>query len=648
MTVSGRGYQQFFAELKRRHVFKVAAIYGAVAFGVLQVAEPLGTALGLSDSFLSLVVGLLLLGFPVALVLAWAFEVTPEGVQKAEPAAPGEIEAIVAQPASKRWPAGLLALAGAGLLFGGWWMGRQTAPETGDVAQANLISGLQLVDLSEDTRPSIAVLPFVNMSADEEQEYFSDGMTEEILNTLAKIKELRVAGRTSAFAYKGENKDLREIGSELGVRHLIEGSVRKDGGQLRITAQLIDVADGSHLWTESYTRPAANVFDIQIEIAEAIAEALKVPLGLDNAADLVTPTADLEAYDLYLAGRSRLRERGQGTLDAIDLFEAAIDRDSAWAPAWAGLAEAMEISLWMVRYDSTSFYSTLAEAERVARRALELQPQNPAALVALGSIHRDRMEWAEAERFYRQALDLDPDNAEVHQQYGEWLGKQGRVAESVLSLDRAAALDPAPVRVSQLLFTLMNLDSRFDEAEELLDWALRQGMSDKYIFFRDRWIPRTLPILRAAEEGRYEDLVRLRLEGVTKLVAGEWIGGLVAADSADYVTAVRAGRMELLADSLRDRLNLNRFDYILLNEYDLAVDTHIEGWDGSPLRIETIWSPLLDPIRSHPRFQAHMESLGLGGLTVQRTPPEERVRPAILRQADAQRAAAAAAEDSTP
>jgi len=646
-----KSYQQFFAELKRRHVFRVAAIYGIVSFGVLQAADLMLPRLGVPDWTVTFMVALVVLAFPVALILAWAFEVTPDGVMRTDDAAPGEIEAIVSAPASQRWPAGLMALLGVAALVGGtWWIARTTAPgPTVEPARANLISGMQLVDLSEDARPSIAVLPFVNMSADEEQEYFSDGMTEEILNTLAKIKELRVAGRTSAFAYKGENKDLREIGRELGVRHLIEGSVRKDGGQLRITAQLIDVADGSHLWTESYTRPAANVFDIQIEIAEAIAEALKVPLGLDAAADLVTPTADLEAYDLYLAGRSRLRERGRGTLEAIDLFEAAIDRDSAWAPAWAGLAEAMEISLWMVEYDSTSFHTTLAEAERVARRALELQPRNSAALVALGSIHRDRMQWAEAERFYRQALDLDPDNAEVHQQYGEWLEKQGRVAESVLSLDRAAALDPAPVRVSQLLFTLMMLDSRFDEAEELLDWALRQGMDDNYIFFQDEWIPRVLPITRAIEEGRYADLFRLRLE-LDRRTAGPggywWIGDDVAADSGDYVRAVRAGRMDLLADPLRDRLN--QFDYILLNEYDRAVDTHIEGWDGSPLRIQGNWSPLLDPIRSHPRFQQHMESLGLGGLTVHRTPVEERVRPAILRQADGQRAAAAAAEDAAP
>jgi TolB-like protein len=644
-----RSYQEFFAELKRRKVFRVAALYGVVSFGVLQAADIMLPRLGVPDWTVTFMVALVVLAFPVALILAWAFEVTPDGVKRTDDAAPGEIEGIMSAPASQRWPAGLMALVGVAALVGGtWWIARTTAPgATVEPAQANLISGMQLVDLSEDTRPSIAVLPFVNMSADEEQEYFSDGMTEEILNTLAKIKELRVAARTSAFAYKGENKDLREIGNELGVRHLIEGSVRKDGDQLRITAQLIDVTDGSHLWTESYTRPAANVFDIQIEIAESIADALKVPLGLDNATDLVTPTADLEAYDLYLAGRSRLRERGQGTLDAIDLFKAAIDRDSAWAPAWAGLAEAMEISLWGggVEYDSTSFYRTLAEAEEVARQALELQPQNPAALVALGSIHRDRMEWAEAERFYRQALDLDPDNAEAHHQYGEWLAKRGRTAEAVLSMDRATILDPAPIRVAQLI-NMLRQDTRWDEAEEVLHWALGQGMADRHVLFADSVWPTIMPIVRAAEEGRVEDQLDLAIAAGLLDLPADTVG------SGDYVRAMRAHRLDLIPDSVRPNLNLTAYDFIALGEPELAVDDFLVEMEGaSPLGIDAprgVWWVLHDPIRSDPRYQAYMESIGLGGLEVHRTPVDERVRPAILRQADAQRAAASAAEGSAP
>jgi TolB-like protein len=634
-----RGYQQFFAELKRRHVFKVAAIYGAVAFGVLQVADPLGTALGLSDSFLSLVVGLLLLGFPVALVLAWAFEVTPDGVQKAEPAAPGEIEAIVAQPASRRWPAGLLALAGAALLFGGWWMGHSTAADPAESTPSE--AHLAFTDLADDPRPSIAVLPFTDMSPEGDQEHFSDGMTEEIINVLARSGQFGVRGRTSAFAYKGENRDLREIGSELNVAYLIEGSVRKDGDQLRITAQLIDAADDSHLWSESYTRPAANIFDIQIEIAEAIAGALQVPLGLDDHGDLVTPTADVEAYDLYLAARSRLRERGPGIDEAARLFEAAIARDSAWAPAWAGLADATELQLWNPRRD-IPFEATLAAAERRAQRALELQPQNSTALVVLGNVHRDRYEWADAEASYRRALAVDPDNPEAHQQYGELLHKMGRLQEAVRSLDRAAALDPAAVRLAQLMYVL-HRDSRWDETDAVRRWAGTQGIDMTFGGASpdgDEFWRRT----RAWEEGRYED--------VGSITPGWSFGAADSATWAAAIPALRAGRFDLLPDSLKD-VDWGYAHLVRFGELDRAVEEFLEyrqageasGSNLVRLTPEEVWWPVLDPIRSHPRIQSYLVSIGLGGRTVQRTPVDERIRPAILRQAEA---AGGGAAESAP
>ena len=180
------------------------------------------------------------------------------------------------------------------------------------------------------------------MSPEGDQEYFSDGMTEEILNTLAKIQELRVAARTSAFAFKGTTSRPAQRRATARRRYLVEGSVRKAGDQLRITAQLIDASNGSHLWSDTYDRTLDDVFAIQTEIAEAIAEQLRVPLGLEGD-EPRHPTADLEAYDLYLAGRAQMRQRGDGLREAIRLFEAAIARDSGWAPAWAALAEAHEI-----------------------------------------------------------------------------------------------------------------------------------------------------------------------------------------------------------------------------------------------------------------------------------------------------------------
>ncbi len=509
-----KSYQQFFAELKRRKVFKVAAVYGVVAFGLLQVADPLAAALRLPDTFLTYVLAILLLGFPLALVLAWALEVTPDGVRKTEAAAPGEIETIVAQPLSKRWPSGLMALAGVGaLVAGAWWVGRQTAAESATTSTDSTATAadvrLAFVDPSEDPRPSIAVLPFADMSPEQDQEYFGDGMTEEILNTLARIRELRVSGRTSTFAYKGQDKDLRQIGIELGVGYLVEGSVRKAGNQLRITAQLIDAADGSHMWSDQYDRPMDDVFAIQTEIAEAIAGALRVPLGLDADESLVTPTADLAAYDLYLAGRAKMRERGPSLLEAVELFDVAIARDSTWAPAWAALAETSELKLWystaqpegMTRKEFNPI--GLAEADRAARRALELDPRNASALVALGSVQRNRGEWDASEATYLRALTLDPDNAEAHQQFGDLLLNVGRIAEGVRALDRAAALDPAPVRLGMLALAL-EVDDRLTESVELHELAVERANTDA----GQRWFGNILgrSYLRA---GRFEEAIEV-------------------------------------------------------------------------------------------------------------------------------------------
>ena len=216
-----KSYQQLFAELKRRHVFKVAAIYGATAFVVLQLADLLGQGLQLPAEFLSMVTVLVLLGFPFALILAWAFEVTPEGVRRTDRASNEELAAIVAEPASRRWPAGLLALAGVAALVGGRLVGGASERGSGCSRRPPrpAADSLQLAygDFADDARPSIAVLPFADMSREGDQEYFSDGMTEELLNTLANIRELRVSGRTSTFAYKDRDEDLRTIGHELGV-----------------------------------------------------------------------------------------------------------------------------------------------------------------------------------------------------------------------------------------------------------------------------------------------------------------------------------------------------------------------------------------------------------------------------------------------
>ncbi len=614
-----KSHQEFFAELKRRKVFKVTGVYGVVAFGLLQVADPLATALGLPDTFLTYIVALLLLGFPVALVLAWAFEVTPDGMQKTEAAAPGEIEAIVALPVSKRWPAGLMALLGVGaLIAGAWWVGRQTAPEGATALSREEASGavrLPMTNLADDPRPSIAVLPFADMSPDGDQEYFSDGMAEEILNVLAKITELRVAARTSTFALKDQDLTAAEWGDTLRVAYLIEGSVRKSGNQVRITAQLIDTADGSHLWTDAYTRPLVDVFQIQAEIAEAVAQALTVPLGLQAASDLVTPTADLEAYDLYLAGRARMKERGPSLNEAIRLFEAAIARDSTWAPAWAGLAEAKELLGWYPEVwggdpvsleDIHAGMVPLQEAsENAARRALELDPNIASAHVALGSVYRNRNDWEKGEAAYLRALSLDPDNGEAYQQYAELLSEMGRIDEGLRLAERAVAMDRLPVRY--LLFSgILGSDDRLDEAIEALRTGIKLDSEGSVTGLRRRWVNFNI------QAGTYDSLFAYG--------SGFRVQELTEEHQAAVIEALRNGDPSVLPPELEE-VEWAPTLLMALGQSDEAVEAMRRSVAARPFQnTNWTWGPIFDPIREHPVFLQILKDLDLEGAVPQRTP----------------------------
>ena len=627
-----KSHQQLFAELKRRHVFKVAAIYGFVSFGVLQAADLMLPRLGLPDWTVTFMVALVVLAFPVVLIIAWAFEVTPDGVKRTDEAPPGEIARLVAEPASKRWPAGLLALVGVGaLVAGAWWAGRQTAPASGDAGTGDA-ARLALEAPEADARPSLAVFPFADMSPEGDQAYFSDGITEELLNVLAKVRELKVAARTSAFAFKGEDLTAQQLGDTLQVGYLVEGSVRKAGERLRITAQLIDTRDGSHLWSEQYDRELEDVFAIQTEIAEAIAAELRVPLGLEDDQELVSPTGDLTAYDLYLAGRTKMRERGPSLPEAVRLFEAAIARDSNWAPAWAALAETREMGLWYLNQfgesydDAEAIERFLVQAEAAARRALELDPRNASALVAMGSVLRDRHQADEAEAYYRRALALDPDNPEAYHQYGEMLYETGRIAEAVRALDRATTLDPAAVRLAMLGFTLL-LDDRLSEAVEVYELGLA---SDPEVRIPQMWYGAAASFLEAGmAEAAIDALVTL-----TQAAPPPPDGDPVPTPERieHTVRAIVDREPDRVPPEFRDGLNPEL--WMLLGDPDQALNNLRRFIDAFALRwAPEYWLPVWDSLRSDPEFQKLFADKGVGGTDIRRTPVEERVRPRVLQAA---------------
>ncbi|MDX6710939.1 MAG: eukaryotic-like serine/threonine-protein kinase [Blastocatellia bacterium] len=342
---------------------------------------------------------------------------------------------------------------------------RTSSPNNEMEAQTQIIKAEMTANT--DTRNSIAVLPFTNMSADAENEYFCDGLAEELLNALAKIEDLKVAARTSAFSFKGKNTEVSQIGTALNVKTVLEGSVRKSGNRLRITVQLINSADGYHLWSERYDREMQDIFDLQDEITLAVVNALRLKLlGEEKVTVLRRYTDNTEAYELYLKGRYHYHKfTPEGWLKAIEFFKQAIRKEPEYAPAYANLASVLSFS-W--------FFGVLPPDETVAQwrtatmRALEIDERLDEAHSALARLRfYYEWNWAEAEREFLRAIELNPDNAEIHHQYGICLAALGRFDEAVSEGAKALKLDPLSLLVNLQVGWVYLFSGQLDEALQL-------------------------------------------------------------------------------------------------------------------------------------------------------------------------------------
>jgi len=444
-------YQRFFAELKRRHVFRIAAVYGGVGFVIVQAADVFIPALHLPPWIMTAVALLVVLGFPIAVLIAWAFELTPEGLRRTEDAGDEELDAIAAQPAGRRWPIGLAALAGVILIgLSAWWLATGRIRGTG-------------------TYDSIAVLPFANLSGNEDLEYFSDGLSEELLNALAGVEDLRVAARTSSFAFKGTNADIRTIADSLGVETVLEGSVRRSGDQVRITVQLIDAEHGFHLWSHEYDRGLEDVFATQDEIASAVTAALLPRLRDEEAPMTRGGTKNVQAYDLYLKGREKWRTRDVDLLnEAVDDFRAAIDRDPAFAMAWSGLADAIDALVWR----DVEAVDLLPEGRLAALRALALEPEMAEGWASAGVLAAEfDGDYEVGELALRRALQLRPSYANANQQLSGVLANTGRVQDGLRYMERAVALDPLSGFFHLNFGDLLSVAGEFERAREAYERA---------------------------------------------------------------------------------------------------------------------------------------------------------------------------------
>jgi TolB-like protein/Tfp pilus assembly protein PilF len=466
----------FFAELKRRNVIRMAVLYIVAGWVLLQIADVLFDPLGLPAWTFRMVLGLLLLGFPLALIFAWVFEMTPEGLKR---------ERDIDRSASAVAHTGrkmntvivvLLVVAIAGLVID------RLIPESGQPpAAATAVTGPERAAADAGTREaaaadtSIAVLPFVNMSGDPDNEYFSDGLSEELLNTLVRLGGLKVTGRTSSFAFKGQNQDLREIGRLLNVANVLEGSVRKAGNRVRITAQLIKTSDGYHLWSDTFDRELDDIFAIQAEIAERVSDALQVTLlggaGADQPA-VVSISHNAQAYEAYLRGMY-IWQREPDQRESLDRarahFEAALALDPGYVDAHWGM-----FWVWdrMNRNGHVPFGESLAQMQYYAAEIERLAPGSDRALSAASRNALVDYRYELAADYLREAVRKYPGSAVVQAEFAATLATLSRYDEAMEASDVAAKLDPLSLDVMRWRSFIYHGAGNCAGAEEVMHRAM--------------------------------------------------------------------------------------------------------------------------------------------------------------------------------
>jgi adenylate cyclase len=412
----------FFAELKRRNVYKVAITYAVVAWLLIQAASILLPTFEAPSWVMKAFVVLLALGFALVVFISWAFEATPEGLKRTGDLSPKEAKALPTW--SRRKYATFIvsvAVIATGLLAY-QFLRKQNAPTSPS---------------SESTTKSIAVLPFVDLSQAKDQEYFCDGISEEILDALAKVEGLRVVARTSSFSFKGKNADVAEIAQKLNVQNVLEGSLRREGNRIRITTQLIAARDGFHLWSETYERELQGVFAVQDEITRAIVGALEIKLAVAPPA---RPPQNTEAYDLYLQGLYFSNKSDEENLrKSVNVFHQALDKDSNFARAWTGIAKDW---LWLADayVKPLEAYSKVKDA---ASKALALDERDAEAHGYLGETKRilDR-NFSGEEAELNRALEIDPNSAPAHLYMSFLKCAKGELEDAVKEIEEAERLDP--------------------------------------------------------------------------------------------------------------------------------------------------------------------------------------------------------------
>ena len=473
----------FLSELKRRNVYKVAVAYIIAGWAVSQGIAQVFPVFDVPNWVIRLIVLFIIIGLPIALVLAWMFELTPQGIMRTEAA---DAMPQAARPKKHVWI--YVVVIGAAISIGLFFLGRYTAGNKTAAATPN-----------ELPAKSIAVLPFVDLSPAKDQEYFCDGISEEILDALAKVEGLRVVARTSSFSFKAKNADVAEIAQKLNVQNILEGSLRREGNRIRITAQLVNAHDGFHIWSDTFERELGGVFAVQDEITRSIVDALKIKF----AVTLPPRTGqNTEAYDLYLQGLYLSNKSDEENLrKSLNLFQRALDKDPTLSRAWVGIAKA-----WFWLADA---YVKPLEAyqavESAATKALELNENDAEAHAYLSEAKRVlHWDWKTAERELQRAVEIDPNSATAHLMFAHHRVCSGDLEGGQMELDEAERLDPLSPLVSDHQAILFLYSDRLDDAVAAAKRTLTLDPNYNYLE------PTLARVYR--EQGKLEDALALYLK----------------------------------------------------------------------------------------------------------------------------------------
>jgi adenylate cyclase len=587
---------RFIEELKRRNVGRVAVLYIIVSYLVLEVFGVFVHLLELPAWIGRSVVLLVVLGFPVALLIAWIYEITPEGLRPTEEVAPHQ---SIRHQTGKRLDRAIIAVLALALTYfvlDKFWLSKRNTP----VAAPLAATAKETPAIATVSDKSVAVLPFVDMSEKHDQEYFSDGLSEELIDHLAHAADLKVIARTSSFQFKGKNDDMRTIGLKLGVANLLEGSVRTSGKTIRVTAQLINVVDGTHRWSETYDRQMGDVFRLQDDIASAVVAALKATMAARLSMQQVH-TSNIDSYNEVLRGRYfNNRVTREDSLRAISAFNQAIKLDPSNSEAWAGLARAYNIrglNGWMPPRQA------YADARNAVNRALSSNPNLAAAHSILGALEWNyNHDFEASHREYRRSVELDPSLAVSSLSEGIDAFAAGQPDRAASIFRRAREVNPLDAFTLNWLSLALYAADSFQEADrvdrELLD--ISPGFAGIYC------VRGEILLAQGQTEAALAMMNRETDEGSRLTCVPDALWTLGRHTEAD----------EMLAEAQRKVPNSQAyaiaFCYAFRNDKDSAFKWLDRSYDNREPEITLIRGfRELRPLRSDPRFKALLEKLKL-------------------------------------